>query len=53
MFPAREVKRAEKVVADCRAKSLSLTVAESCTGGLLAALITEVSVPRTFSSAAS
>jgi len=43
MFPAREVKRAEKVVADCRAKGLSLTVAESCTGGLLAGLITEVS----------
>ena len=43
MFPAREVKCAEKVIADCRAKGLSLTVAESCTGGLLAALITEVS----------
>ena len=43
MFPAREIKRAEKVVADCRKKGLTLTVAESCTGGLLAALITEVS----------
>jgi nicotinamide-nucleotide amidase len=42
MFPAREVKRAEKVVADCRAKGITLTVAESCTGGLLAGLITEV-----------
>jgi nicotinamide-nucleotide amidase len=43
MFPAREVKRAEKVVADCRAKGFTLTMAESCTGGLLASLITEVS----------
>jgi nicotinamide-nucleotide amidase len=43
MFPAREIKRAEKVVADCRAKGLTLTMAESCTGGLLASLITEVS----------
>ncbi|MBT3396115.1 MAG: CinA family protein [Alphaproteobacteria bacterium] len=42
MFPAREVKRAEKVVADFRAKGLTLTVAESCTGGLLAGMITEV-----------
>ena len=43
MFPAREIKRAEKIVAACREKGLSLTVAESCTGGLLAGLITEVS----------
>ena len=41
IFPAREIKRAANVVAACRARGLTLTTAESCTGGLLAALITE------------
>jgi nicotinamide-nucleotide amidase len=33
---------AEKVIAACRAKHLTLTTAESCTGGLLAAALTAI-----------
>ncbi len=33
---------AEKLVTSCRAKGLSVTTAESCTGGLVAAAITSV-----------
>lgn len=41
IFPAREIKRAANVVALCKDQGLTLTTAESCTGGLLSALITE------------
>jgi nicotinamide-nucleotide amidase len=43
IFPAREIKRAANVVALCKDLGLTLTTAESCTGGLLSALITEAS----------
>ena len=42
MFGPDLMKRAEALVAACRAKDLTLTTAESCTGGLVAALLTEV-----------
>lgn len=42
MFPADLVADAEKLLADCRAKKLMIATAESCTGGLIAALLTEI-----------
>jgi len=36
------VGEAEELLAACRAKGLRLTTAESCTGGLIAAILTEV-----------
>lgn len=42
MFPADLVKMAENLLADCRAKKVMLVTAESCTGGLIAGLLTEI-----------
>ena len=43
MFSDPLLARATALVAACRARSIVLATAESCTGGLIAALITEVS----------
>lgn len=43
MFSEPLLARAGALVAACRARSIVLATAESCTGGLVAALITEVS----------
>jgi nicotinamide-nucleotide amidase len=43
MFPDSLLAQAERVVTACRQKSLRITTAESCTGGLLSGLITSVS----------
>ena len=42
MFSDALLARAAALVAACRARSILLATAESCTGGLLAALITEI-----------
>jgi nicotinamide-nucleotide amidase len=42
MFSADLISRAERLIAAMRARSWKLTTAESCTGGLVAALFTEV-----------
>ncbi len=42
MFPADLLAAAEALLADCRARSLKLATAESCTGGLVAAALTEI-----------
>ncbi len=42
MFPDPLLARAAALVAACRARSIVLATAESCTGGLIAALITEI-----------
>ena len=42
MFPAGLLARAEKLLADARASSLKIATAESCTGGLVAGLLTEI-----------
>lgn len=42
MFSADLLARAEKILADARAKGLKLATAESCTGGLIAGLLTEI-----------
>ena len=42
MFPSPLVERATALVAACRARGLVLATAESCTGGLVSALLTEV-----------
>jgi nicotinamide-nucleotide amidase len=42
MFPAALLARAERLLADARAKGLKIAAAESCTGGLIAALLTEI-----------
>ena len=42
MFPEPLLVRAAALLVTCRARSIVLATAESCTGGLLAALITEV-----------
>lgn len=42
MFPEPLLRRAGDLVAACRARGLVLATAESCTGGLVAALLTEV-----------
>jgi nicotinamide-nucleotide amidase len=42
MFPDELRAQAEKLVTLCRDKSLALATAESCTGGLLAGLITTI-----------
>ena len=41
-FPADAIERAERLLALCRAKGLHVATAESCTGGLIAACLTEV-----------
>jgi nicotinamide-nucleotide amidase len=43
VFPEELVRRAERLVAAARAKRLRLATAESCTGGLIASLLTEIS----------
>jgi nicotinamide-nucleotide amidase len=42
MFSAALLARAEKLLADARGKSLKIATAESCTGGLIAGLLTEI-----------
>jgi nicotinamide-nucleotide amidase len=42
LFSPDLLARAAALLSDCRQKSLLLTTAESCTGGLLAALLTEI-----------
>jgi nicotinamide-nucleotide amidase len=43
MFTAELLRSATAVLTDCRSKGLRLATAESCTGGLIAALLTEIS----------
>jgi nicotinamide-nucleotide amidase len=42
MFSPALLAHAERLLADARAKGLKIVTAESCTGGLLAALLTEI-----------
>lgn len=42
MFSSALLARAEKLLADARAKGLKIATAESCTGGLVAGLLTEI-----------
>ena len=42
MFASQQLHAARILVARCREKNLIITTAESCTGGLLSALITEI-----------
>ena len=42
MFAPDLLRRAESLVSACRQKKLVLATAESCTGGLIAALLTEI-----------
>ncbi len=42
MFPAPLLARAAALIAEARARGLVLATAESCTGGLVSALLTEV-----------
>jgi len=42
MLPADLLFRAETLLADARAKGLKIATAESCTGGLVAGLLTEI-----------
>jgi nicotinamide-nucleotide amidase len=42
MFPSPLLRLAEVVLADARTQKLRIATAESCTGGLIAALLTEI-----------
>lgn len=42
LFPEDLARRAERLLAEARGKGLRLATAESCTGGLVAALLTEI-----------
>ncbi len=42
MFSADLLERAEKLLVQCRTRELKIATAESCTGGLIAALFTEI-----------
>ncbi|MFM9938249.1 MAG: CinA family protein [Hyphomicrobiaceae bacterium] len=42
MFPAPLVAEAERLLADLRQRGLKLATAESCTGGLIVAVLTEI-----------
>jgi nicotinamide-nucleotide amidase len=42
LFPPDILQAAEKVLADARAKKLKIVTAESCTGGLIAGALTEI-----------
>jgi nicotinamide-nucleotide amidase len=42
LFPGDIIERARRVVVGCKTRGLSLVTAESCTGGLIAAAITEI-----------
>jgi nicotinamide-nucleotide amidase len=41
-FSPTLIDTAERLLADCRSRGLKLATAESCTGGLVAALLTEI-----------
>ena len=41
-FPDAVIERAERLLALCRAGDLRVATAESCTGGLIAACLTEI-----------
>ena len=41
-FPAEIIERAERLLALCRAEGVRVATAESCTGGLIAACLTEI-----------
>ena len=41
-FPADIIRRAERLLSLCRAEGLRVATAESCTGGLIAACLTEI-----------
>ncbi len=41
-FPPQTTGRAERLLALCRARGLRIATAESCTGGLIAACLTEI-----------
>ena len=42
MFTEDQLRSAEDILSACRTQGLRLTTAESCTGGLIAALLTEI-----------
>lgn len=42
MFDADLLARAERLLANCRTKTVLLATAESCTGGLISGLLTEI-----------
>ena len=42
MFPKKSIELAERVVRACEAAGLRISTAESCTGGLIAAALTEI-----------
>jgi nicotinamide-nucleotide amidase len=42
MFPPPLLRMAEEVIAKAKAQGITITTAESCTGGLLAACLTEI-----------
>lgn len=42
MFPQTLLDQAEQLLGQCRSKSLRITTAESCTGGLIAGVLTAV-----------
>lgn len=42
MFRSKMQKEAVRLLEDCRSRGLRLVTAESCTGGLIAALLTEI-----------
>jgi nicotinamide-nucleotide amidase len=42
LFPTEIFDAAEKTLSTCRARSLEIATAESCTGGLIAAALTEI-----------
>jgi nicotinamide-nucleotide amidase len=42
IFPPSFVTAATALLADCRARGITLATAESCTGGLISALLTEI-----------
>lgn len=42
MFPDKQIKDATKILETCKRKGLKISCAESCTGGLLSALLTEI-----------
>src|SRR5471030_2182203 len=42
MFPPELIERAAALIAVCRARGFKIATAESCTGGLVAGLLTEI-----------
>jgi nicotinamide-nucleotide amidase len=42
VFPPSLLRKARKLLTDCQSKNKTIVTAESCTGGLIAALLTEV-----------